>query len=162
MQIEWKFVNNFQNTEYPQKQQHKINTANFLWYNCTQFYRDYALVNISHSTKMGIISFIVYAIWQKFPLCLNPYKIIFCMVAMATSVVRKVLLVRKHNLDILYGCHANKYGEKNILVRKYNLDIRSSFHDGLKRISELWCLHRISKKYLEWYTRGWNILITIG
>ena len=35
------------------KEQENHNNSNFLWYNCTQFYRDDAWVNILHSDKDG-------------------------------------------------------------------------------------------------------------
>ena len=72
---------------------------------------------ISHSLpKMVMISVIVCDIWQNSILFINRYKIIFCMVAMATSRVRKKL-------------HLSKY---------YNLNDRLSFYIALKGISKLW------------------------
>ena len=44
-------------------------------------------------------------------------------------------MVKTYENHISYGCHGNKYGQKNVYFKKiYNFDIRLSFYDALKKI----------------------------
>ena len=53
--------------DFPQKQEN-FNNSNYLWLNCTKFYRVNACVDVSHSTKNGdyICSRILIMVKTKF------------------------------------------------------------------------------------------------